>query len=116
MRGSRLLWAGARAALFAASPLQAQPKTMPHPVLSGYERLFADDKADPVAAGQLLLTELSCVNCHTVEGGSAFLQRQGPTLTDVGSAREKKLHQEIHQRPACDEAGHRDAERARRLA
>lgn len=85
MRGSRLLWAAMGLAFVAVSPLQAQPKTTPHPVLSGYERLFADEKADAAAGGQLLLTELSCVNCHRVDGGSAFLQRQGPTLTDVGA-------------------------------
>jgi mono/diheme cytochrome c family protein len=82
---SCLLWAALGAAFFAAAPAHAQPKTTPHPVFSGYERFFADEKADPVAGGQLLLTELNCVNCHAVEGGSAFLQRQGPTLTDVGA-------------------------------
>jgi cytochrome c2 len=56
------------------------------PRVPGYERFFAADDADPVAAGRLLLSELHCTACHKAAQGTlgAITPKQAPVLDDVG--------------------------------
>src|SRR5438105_1143757 len=58
----------------------------PHAAVPGFERFFADAKADAAAGGQLLLGELNCTSCHRADVAQAalFLPRQAPTLDGVG--------------------------------
>ncbi|MFO0881120.1 MAG: c-type cytochrome [Gemmataceae bacterium] len=59
------------------NPVGAAPS---RPVVAGYERFHAGEKANLAAGGRLLLGELGCAACH--EGGSG--KRQAPILDRVG--------------------------------
>lgn len=54
-----------------------------HPVVPGFERFYTQEKADLQKGGQLLITELGCVNCHQSE--LAISKRPAPILDKVGS-------------------------------
>ena len=56
---------------------------VPHPVVAGFERFYADEKADLAAGGRLLLGELNCVSCHQPEG--PVTHKQAPILDRVAS-------------------------------
>lgn len=83
--------------LASCAPLAAQqksdtPPASTAPMVAGFERFGRHGSANDVAAGRLLLTELSCTACHaaaeTVEtkGGSGELKAKGgPDLRGVAS-------------------------------
>jgi len=54
-------------------------------VVPSFERFHAKG-TDPVLAGRLLLSELSCINCHAPDAamGSHLTQRQAPILDGIG--------------------------------
>lgn len=68
------------AAVVAASPTPAAAA----PVIPGFERLTTEGKADPAAAGQLLLGELNCTSCHQAES-PRVQTRSAPDLSAVGA-------------------------------
>src|SRR5262249_1147250 len=55
-----------------------------HPIVPGFERLYAGEKADAVRGGQLLLRELSCLSCHTT-GEPAVARKEPPVLDPMAS-------------------------------
>ncbi len=65
---------------------RAEQKDTP-PIVIGYERFFTAPDADLVAAGEFLLAELRCVNCHQPgeHQQNRFRSYPGPKLEDVGS-------------------------------
>lgn len=56
------------------------------PLSIGYERFHAGGDADLVAAGELLIGELGCVNCHQVSGDitDRFPTTLAPSLAGIG--------------------------------
>jgi mono/diheme cytochrome c family protein len=66
------------ACLLLACAVRAEPAS--HPIVAGFERSGTPDSA----AGQLLLTELNCLNCHGTFKESTVL-KQAPNLEHVGS-------------------------------
>ncbi|HUQ71639.1 MAG TPA: c-type cytochrome, partial [Planctomycetaceae bacterium] len=75
-----------RAVLFVAMTTPVFAATPAGPRVPGYERFFAADDADAVAAGRLLLSELHCTACHKT--GKTTLgpvtPKQAPVLDEVG--------------------------------
>jgi mono/diheme cytochrome c family protein len=68
------------------SPRGAETAAPAHPVVAGFERFFADPKADMTRGGQLLLGELNCVSCHQPAAPlSSLTRKQAPVLDGVGS-------------------------------
>src|ERR1043166_2772055 len=62
----------------------ATPDSLPsHAIVPGFERFYADDKADLSRAGKLLLSELNCQACHTLETKLPVGPKKGPVLTNV---------------------------------
>jgi mono/diheme cytochrome c family protein len=57
------------------------------PRVIGYERVYAADGANPVAAGQLLLGELNCTSCHQADASLAttIQKKPAPVLNTVTS-------------------------------
>src|SRR5215471_11958768 len=53
-----------------------------HPIVAGFERMQAAEKPDPLASGQLLLSELNCASCHQ---DSTVDRKQAPILDNVAS-------------------------------
>ncbi len=49
------------------------------PIVPGFERFYASDKADAARGGQLLLTELNCTNCHR-PADEALAPKRAPIL------------------------------------
>ncbi len=61
-------------------------ETDAHAIIPGFERFYADAKADAVKGGQLLLGELNCTSCHATD--TPILRKQAPILDAVaGRAR-----------------------------
>ena len=56
------------------------------PIVPGFARFYADEKADPVKAGHLLLTELHCTRCHAPNAAPASDKdyKPAPILDGVG--------------------------------
>ncbi len=75
--------AAAALALIAPLALRGQDR----PIVPPVERFFATPGKGALAAGELLLGELLCVNCHGVPGDltGRVLQRSGPVLDGAGS-------------------------------
>ncbi len=76
-------------AALAALPLSARSARAEtgHPIVPGFERFFADPKADAARGGQLLLTELNCVSCHqAATPGLERKQRPSSITSAAGSA------------------------------
>jgi mono/diheme cytochrome c family protein len=76
----RPLAALAACLLCAAGTRAAQPD---HPVVPGFERFHAAEKAD-AQGGQLLLGELNCVSCHQADD-KAVSRKQAPVLDHVAA-------------------------------
>ncbi len=55
------------------------------PVVPGFQRFFAGDKADAAHGGQLLLGELNCTSCHAPATDAAVNRKQAPILDHVGA-------------------------------
>jgi len=57
-----------------------------HPIVPGFERLYAAPGVDAVKGGRLLLGELNCLSCHKPEEGQeeALPRKQAPILDGVG--------------------------------
>ncbi|MCA9127213.1 MAG: DUF1080 domain-containing protein [Planctomycetales bacterium] len=53
------------------------------PIVAGYERLFSGTSNQRDMAGQLLLRELACANCHSTSNAS-LKAKQAPVLDTVG--------------------------------
>jgi len=70
---------------FFPGQLAADSVSTTHPIVASFERLFTDTPEAHVEFGDLLLTELGCVNCH--DPGPAwsprFPHRQGPVMTGL---------------------------------
>jgi len=75
-----LLWA------LLTSPLLAAELVPTGPRVPGYERFYAADDADAVAAGRLLLSELHCTACHKSAKDTlgVVAPKQAPVLDEVG--------------------------------
>lgn len=58
-----------------------------HPVVPGFERFHRDADIDPAAGGRLLIAELSCTACHTLDGSAAawVSPKPAPILDAVAS-------------------------------
>lgn len=58
-----------------------------HPRVVPFERFYAGESADPLAAGQLLLGELNCTSCHQADAAlqSLIVKKPAPILDTVGS-------------------------------
>jgi hypothetical protein len=70
-------------ALAASSIWPAEPAS--HAIIAGFERFYADDSADAVHGGLLLLAELNCIACHAASGGLVDVPaRQAPRLENLG--------------------------------
>lgn len=54
------------------------------PFVAGFDRFGRHTDIDPITAGQLLLTELSCTACHATNNATLDPKR-GPVLDGVGS-------------------------------
>lgn len=54
------------------------------PFVAGFDRFGRHAEIDPVTAGHLLLTELSCTACHATDN-TALDPKRGPVLDGVGS-------------------------------
>jgi mono/diheme cytochrome c family protein len=74
-----LLLAALAALILPAAVARAEAS---RPIVPGFERFFAGDKADAVPGGQLLLTELNCVSCHQPADAS-LSRKQAPILDNV---------------------------------
>ncbi len=63
------------------------------PIVPGFVRFYAAEKADQVKAGHLLLGELHCTRCHAPAAASALDKeyKPGPILDSIG-ARVKRSH------------------------
>src|SRR5689334_6675511 len=57
------------------------------PFVPGFERFFAEPKADLVRGGRLLLGELNCTSCHQADASlnDQILKKQAPVLDGVGN-------------------------------
>src|SRR5262249_33645299 len=55
-----------------------------YPVVPGFERVFAADKADSADGGRLLLGDLNCVSCHRTDDPSVS-RKQAPVLDHVAA-------------------------------
>ncbi len=57
------------------------------PLVVGYERFHSQPSAGLIEAGELLIGELGCVNCHQVSGDltDRFTTRQAPGLEGIGA-------------------------------
>jgi mono/diheme cytochrome c family protein len=53
------------------------------PIVGGFERISAGEKADAARGGQLLLTELNCTSCHKPTD-EALAPKRAPILDHVG--------------------------------
>ncbi len=71
------VWIAATVA-FADDPVSAVP------FVSGFDRLGRHADIDPVTAGRLLITELSCTACHATDD-ALLLPKRGPVLDGAGS-------------------------------
>ena len=71
--------------MLAASGL-AQDKPSPHPRVLGFERFYADEKADAASGGMLLLGDLNCTSCHAADDALAahVVKKQAPIIDEVG--------------------------------
>ena len=78
-----------------------------HPVVPGFDRIYAVDNADAVEGGWLLLTELNCVSCHQAEGPAAsqLKPKQAPILDAVGSRVEVEWLQKYLASPHSSKPG-----------
>ena len=77
----------ALAFLFVAAPPTFAAPTSARPVVPGFERFFAGDravKADRAEGGRLLLGELNCVSCHQ-PADAAPARKQAPVLDNVAA-------------------------------
>lgn len=72
------------AASLALAPIGAAAAS---PIVAGFERFDGGAGSDARDAGELLLSELHCVNCHRAEGDAAarLAARSGPALEEAGS-------------------------------
>jgi mono/diheme cytochrome c family protein len=70
----------------AAAATADAPNPPDHPIVPGFERIYADPdaQADQAQAqgGELLLGELNCVSCHATD--RPILKKQAPILDHVG--------------------------------
>ncbi len=55
-----------------------------HPIVAAFERFHTDAKAEPRLGGQLLLSELNCVRCHT-STDTTLSHKPAPVLDRVGN-------------------------------
>jgi len=57
------------------------------PIVSGFERFYANPGSDEVTAGRLLIGELNCTSCHRGEDAplAPVTRKQAPILDRVGS-------------------------------
>jgi cytochrome c2 len=60
------------------------------PAVPGFQRFFADDKADRAHGGQLLLGELNCTSCH--QSADASVNRKLAPVLDNVSTRVRASH------------------------
>ena len=67
--------------------LSAVASLAANPLSVGYERFHSKPDADLIEAGELLIGELGCVNCHRISGDLAdrFVTRTGPILDGIGA-------------------------------
>ncbi len=58
-----------------------------HPIVAGFERFGASQKADPTAPGLLLIGELGCTTCHGVSSTieSQINRKHAPLLESAGA-------------------------------
>src|SRR5262245_55216877 len=58
-----------------------------HVVVVGFERFHSGDETNAVLGGKLLLGELNCLSCHTLDNPQAagVFAKQAPILDGVGS-------------------------------
>jgi mono/diheme cytochrome c family protein len=79
----------------ATAPAAAPPPPPPvptHPVIPGFERFYAEAKADADRGGRLLLGELNCTSCHKPDAGqAAFLTRRQAPILDGVAGRVKRI-------------------------
>ncbi len=82
----RLLAAIFAWALPCLAPAGAADTVLPHPIVPGFERFYANSAADRVAGGRLLLGELNCIACHQMEDAAklSILPKQAPVLDNIG--------------------------------
>lgn len=74
---SLLILSGLTLAVHAAAPAQ--------PTVPGFARFYDGEKADRVAGGRLLLSELNCTSCHAAgEQEAGVLRKPAPILEKVG--------------------------------
>jgi mono/diheme cytochrome c family protein len=75
----------ARGALAALASATALGLAVASPHVPPYERFYKEGDADQVAAGKLLLGELSCTSCHAASDAEALLlsQKQPPVLDEI---------------------------------
>jgi len=57
-------------------------KPADHPIVPGFERIYANPDANPTRGGDLLLGELNCISCHATD--RPILKKQAPILDHVG--------------------------------
>src|SRR5579859_5932245 len=71
-------------AALATLTLPAAAADAARPIVPGFERFFAGDKADAARGGQLLLTELNCTSCHR-PADESLAPKRAPILDQVGA-------------------------------
>ena len=69
---------------FAATMVFADDVISGVPFVSGFDRFGRHADMDPVTAGRLLITELSCTACHASDD-ALLLAKRGPVLDGAGS-------------------------------
>ncbi|MEJ7595461.1 MAG: c-type cytochrome [Planctomycetaceae bacterium] len=69
---------------FAATMVFADDIVSDVPFVSGFDRFGRHADIDPVTAGRLLITELSCTACHAAHD-ALLLAKRGPVLDGAGS-------------------------------
>jgi mono/diheme cytochrome c family protein len=88
MKGRNLLKLGSKmvvgGVLFVSMLLT---RVFAEPFVAGFDRFHREATASNLEAGRLLLTELNCTACHTVE--KALSPKGGPQLKGVGSRLER---------------------------
>jgi len=102
----------ARPTLFAvgillASSSLADAADGSHPVVPGFERLFAADGTDAVRGGRLLLGELNCTSCHRADQAldGYVLPKRAPLLDGVGARVQPKYLRLLLSDPQHGKAG-----------
>ena len=75
------LWTGTALSIIFTLSSQSEP------VIPGHSRLKADDRSTPVMRGELLLSELGCIQCHTAnaEVRERLATPTAPDLTGIGA-------------------------------